>query len=146
MGRRNQRGPISDLGPAGNPARLASVRRDSFEVGVDGGLLRGWVVGHGDPVLLLHGGPGLPWTYLQALVDEICDGYQVAAYQQRGLPPSTAGAPFDVPTQVGDVVAVLDGLGWDRAVVIGHSWGATSCCICSPRIPNGSLPRWSSIR
>ena len=123
MGRRNQRGPISDLGPAGNPARLASVRRDSFEVGVDGGLLRGWVVGHGDPVLLLHGGPGLPWTYLQALVDEICDGYQVAAYQQRGLPPTTAGAPFDLPTQVGDVVAVLDGLGWDRAVVIGHSWG-----------------------
>ncbi len=71
------------------------MRRDSFEVGVDGGLLRGWLVGHGDPVLLLHGGPGLPWTYMQALVDEICDGYQVAIYQQRGLhrrpraPPST---------------------------------------------------------
>jgi pimeloyl-ACP methyl ester carboxylesterase len=81
------------------------------------------VVGRGEAVLLLHGGPGLPWTYMQALVDEICDGYQVAVYQQRGLPPSTAGAPFDVPTQVADVVAVLDGLGWDRAVVIGHSWG-----------------------
>ena len=96
---------------------------ESFEIGVDGGLLRGSVVGRGDAVLLLHGGPGLPWTYMQALVDEICDGYQVAVYQQRGLPPSTAGAPFDVPTQVADVVAVLDGLGWNRAVVIGHSWG-----------------------
>ncbi|MEO8518152.1 MAG: alpha/beta hydrolase [Dermatophilaceae bacterium] len=96
---------------------------DSFEIGVDGGLLRGSVVGLGDAVLLLHGGPGLPWTYLKPLVDEISDGYQVAVYQQRGLPPSTAGAPFDVPTQVADVVAVLDGLGWDRAVVIGHSWG-----------------------
>ena len=96
---------------------------DSFEIAVDGGSLRGSVVGHGDAVLLLHGGPGLPWTYLQSLVDELCDRYQVAAYQQRGLPPSTAGAPFDVPTQVEDVVAVLDGLGWDRAVVIGHSWG-----------------------
>jgi len=95
----------------------------SFEIGVDGGLLRGSVVGRGDGVLLLHGGPGLPWTYLQSLVDEICDGYQVAVYQQRGLPPSTAAAPFDVPTQVEDVVAVLDSLGWDRAVVIGHSWG-----------------------
>jgi proline iminopeptidase len=99
------------------------VLGDSFEIGVDGGLLRGSVVGRGEAVLLLHGGPGLPWTYMQALVDEICDGYQVAVYQQRGLPPSTAGAPFDVPTQVADVVAVLDGLGWDRAVVIGHSWG-----------------------
>jgi proline iminopeptidase len=99
------------------------VLGDSFEIGVDGGLLRGSVVGHGDAVLLLHGGPGLPWTYLQSLVDEICDGYQVAVYQQRGLPPSTAGAPFDVPTQVEDVVAVLDGLGWAHAIVIGHSWG-----------------------
>jgi pimeloyl-ACP methyl ester carboxylesterase len=99
------------------------VLSDSFEIGVDGGLLCGSVEGKGDHVLLLHGGPGLPWTYLQSLVDEISDGYQVAAYQQRGLPPSTAGAPFDVPTQVADVVAVIDGLGWDRAVVIGHSWG-----------------------
>jgi proline iminopeptidase len=99
------------------------VLSESFEIGVDGGLLRGSVVGRGDAVLLLHGGPGLPWTYMQALVDEICDGYQVAVYQQRGLPSSTAGAPFDVPTQVADVVAVLDGLGWNRAVVIGHSWG-----------------------
>jgi proline iminopeptidase len=99
------------------------VLSESFEIGVDGGLLRGSVEGHGDPVLLLHGGPGLPWTYLQSMVDEISDGYQVAGYQQRGLSPSTAGVPFDVPTQVADVVAVLDGLGWDRAVVIGHSWG-----------------------
>jgi len=66
--------------------------------------LRAWLQGRGlaerDAVLLLHGGPGLPWNYMQALVDELCDGYRVAVYQQRGLPPSTAGAPFDVPTQV----------------------------------------------
>ena len=99
------------------------MRRDSFEVVVDGGLLRGSVVGQGDAVLLLHGGPGLSLTYLQPLVDEVSDGYQAAVYQQRGLPPSTAGAPFDVPTQVADVVAVLDFLGWERAIVIGHSWG-----------------------
>src|SRR6185295_8735037 len=54
---------------------------------------------------------------------ELSDGYRVAGYQQRGLPPSTARAPYDVATQVADVVAVLDGLGWERAVVAGHSWG-----------------------
>ena len=94
-----------------------------FEVAVDGGLLRGAVAGQGDPVLLLHGGPGLPSTYLRPLVDELAESYEVATYQQRGLPPSTAGAPYDVRTQVADVVAVLDGLGWERAVVAGHSWG-----------------------
>jgi pimeloyl-ACP methyl ester carboxylesterase len=94
-----------------------------FEVAVDGGLLSGSVAGNGDPVLLLHGGPGLPWTYLQPLIDELAEGYLVAAYQQRGLAPSTAGAPYDVETQVADVVAVLDALGWERALVAGHSWG-----------------------
>jgi proline iminopeptidase len=96
---------------------------EEFEVTVDGGLLRGTVAGQGEPVLLLHGGPGLPWTYLQPLMDELSAAYRVAAYQQRGLPPSTAGAPYDLGTQTADVAAVLDGLGWERAVVAGHSWG-----------------------
>lgn len=99
------------------------MQSEPIEVGVVGGLLYVTVVGDRDPVLLLHGGPGLSCDYLQPVVDELRDGYQVAVYQQRGLPPSTAGAPYDVPTQVRDVVAVLDRLGWDRAVVVGHSWG-----------------------
>ena len=76
------------------------MRGDLFEIGVEGGLLRGSVLGRGDAVLLLHGGPGLPWTYMQALMDEIFDGYQVALYQQRGLAPSTAGAPSTCPPRL----------------------------------------------
>ena len=96
---------------------------DEFEIIVEGGRLWGTVAGQGDPVLLLHGGPGLPWTYLEPLMDELSSGYRVAVYQQRGLPPSTAGAPYDVRAQVADVAAVLDGLGWERALLAGHSWG-----------------------
>lgn len=99
------------------------VQASTFEVAVDGGLLRGSVRGQGEPILVLHGGPGLPWNYLQPAVDELSDGYTVATYQQRGLAPSTAGAPYDVPSQVRDVVAVLDTIGWNRAAVVGHSWG-----------------------
>ena len=108
---------------AGPSEVLVSSTVKDLEVPVAGGVLRGSVVGDGDPVLLLHGGPGLPCTYLQPLVDELAAGYRVAGYQQRGLPPSTAGAPYDVRTQVADVVAVLDALGWERPVVAGHSWG-----------------------
>jgi pimeloyl-ACP methyl ester carboxylesterase len=90
---------------------------------VEGGELVGWVRGSGPRVLLLHGGPGLSFGYLEPLADELGDGYEIAAYQQRGLPPSTARAPYHVPTQVGDVAKVLDTLGWDRASVVGHSWG-----------------------
>jgi pimeloyl-ACP methyl ester carboxylesterase len=100
-----------------------AVWGDAFEVEVPGGLVRGVSGGRGGPLLLLHGGPGLSWGYLQPLIDELAAGHRVAVYQQRGVPPSTAGPPYDVPTQVGDVVAVLDGLGWKSAVVAGHSWG-----------------------
>jgi proline iminopeptidase len=87
-----------------------------------GGLV-GWVQGDGDPVLLLHGGPGLAYGYLDGLGEEIGDGYLVAAFQQRGLEPSTTEGPFDVATAVADVGGVLDALGWERAWILGHSWG-----------------------
>ena len=102
---------------------LPCVPGESFEARVAGGLLRGSVAGSGEPVLVLHGGPGLLWTYLEPLLDELAAGYRVASYQQRGLLPSTAGVPYDVATQAADAVAVLDALGWERALVVGHSWG-----------------------
>jgi proline iminopeptidase len=99
------------------------MRDASFEAEVPGGLLRGSLRGDGERVMLLHGGPGLAWSYLEPLVDELAAGHRVAVYQQRGLAPSMAGAPYDVATQAADVVAVLDALGWERAAVVGHSWG-----------------------
>jgi pimeloyl-ACP methyl ester carboxylesterase len=87
------------------------------------GDLAGWVRGHGPPVLLLHGGPGMSYEYLDGLAAEIGAGYRVTAFQQRGLEPSTTEGPFDVETAVADVRTVLDGLGWERAWLVGHSWG-----------------------
>ncbi len=101
--------------------------------------LGGWVRGDGPPVLLLHGGPGMAYTYLETLGDEIGDGYQVAAFQQRGLEPSSVEGPFDVETAVADVAAVLDALGWDRAWIIGHSWGGHLLLHCAVAIPDRML-------
>ena len=99
------------------------MERTDLRADIPGGPLAGWVGGGGPPVLLLHGGPGLSYEYLDGLADEIGDGYRIAAYQQRGLPPSTVEGPFDIATAVADAVAVLDALAWDRAWVVGHSWG-----------------------
>jgi pimeloyl-ACP methyl ester carboxylesterase len=97
--------------------------RTELRAHVPGGTLGGWVRGSGPPVLLLHGGPGLAYDYLDGLAAEIGDGYQVAAFQQRGLAPSLVDGPFDLDTAVADVCAVLDALGWKRAWAVGHSWG-----------------------
>jgi proline iminopeptidase len=61
--------------------------------------------------------------YLAELIAELAEVHQVATYQQRGVEPSTAAAPYDIGTQTEDVVAVLDHLGWEKAIVVGHSWG-----------------------
>jgi pimeloyl-ACP methyl ester carboxylesterase len=97
--------------------------REAFTVEATGGMLGGWVAGAGTPVLLLHGGPGLSYEYLDGLADELGPDFRVAAFQQRGLEPSTQQGPFTIAQAVEDVVAVLDGLGWSRALLVGHSWG-----------------------
>jgi pimeloyl-ACP methyl ester carboxylesterase len=102
---------------------MPDMTRRDFRAAVGGGDLVGWVQGSGREVLLLHGGPGLSFAYLDSLADELGPGYEIAAYQQRGLAPSTARGPYDVNTQVSDVAHVLDALGWHRATVVGHSWG-----------------------
>lgn len=76
----------------------------------------------GPPLLFLHGGPGLS-DYLSAMPAEETAGWRRICYTQRGLEPSTIEGPFTVAQHVADAIAVLDSLGLDEAVVLGHSWG-----------------------
>jgi pimeloyl-ACP methyl ester carboxylesterase len=99
------------------------MRGQDVAITVSGGELGGWVTGNGPPVLLIHGGPGLSYEVMDGLADEVGGGYTVASYQQRGIAPSMTDGPYDVATHLADVRAVLDALGWDRAYVVGHSWG-----------------------
>jgi pimeloyl-ACP methyl ester carboxylesterase len=115
------------------------MRGKSFTATVDGVELGGWVTGHRAPVLLLHGGPGLSFEYVDELADDIGDGYEVAAYQQRGLEPSTTDGPFDVETHLADIAGVLDALGWQMAYLVGHSWGGHLAFHAAVAIPDRLL-------
>jgi pimeloyl-ACP methyl ester carboxylesterase len=97
--------------------------RTAFELPVDGGVLGGWTAGSGTPVLLLHGGPGLSYSYLGEIEAELGSGVRLIAYQQRGLSPSTREGPFTIAQALLDAIAVLDGFGAQQALVVGHSWG-----------------------
>ncbi len=89
----------------------------------DGALIAGRRAGDGPPVLLLHGGPGLGFDYLRDLADELAQENDVAWYQQRGQEPSAVEGPYTVAADVEDARRVLDALDWERAYVVGHSWG-----------------------
>ncbi|MGH7911435.1 MAG: alpha/beta fold hydrolase [Candidatus Dormibacteraceae bacterium] len=93
----------------------------AFAVETDAGRIAGSASGQGRDLLFLHGGPGLS-DYADLLRDET-KAWHTVHYQQRGIAPSATTGPFTVARHVDDAIAVLDGLGIERVVVLGHSWG-----------------------
>lgn len=119
---------------------MTAEREESFEV--EGGRVVGWLSGTGPELLLLHGGPALS-EYLGSLAAELAPAFTVVRYQQRGLPPSVATGDRSVEGHVADAVRVLDGLGWQHAIVVGHSWGghlAMHLAVSHPERVRGLAP------
>ncbi len=115
-------GVIEQGGAAGVCCRLL-MGHEGFSAETAGGAIRGWLAGRGDGVVLLHGGPGLSYTYADALAVELASEFRVCSFQQRGLEPSMVTGPFTIAQAIDDVLAVLDSLGWRRPLIVGHSWG-----------------------
>jgi pimeloyl-ACP methyl ester carboxylesterase len=105
----------------------------------DGPLIAGRRAGVGPPVLLLHGGPGLGFDYLRDLADELAQENDVVWYQQRGQAPSAAEGPYTVAADVGDARRVLDALEWEKAYVVGHSWGGHLALHVAKALPDRLL-------
>jgi pimeloyl-ACP methyl ester carboxylesterase len=85
------------------------------------------VSGEGPPVVLLHGFPdtGRLWRHQVPVLQDA--GFQVIVPDMRGYGRSDKPAEvsaYKVRSLVGDVVAVLDAVGVERAHVVGHDWGA----------------------
>ena len=68
------------------------------------------------------------------LADET-DGWRRIRYTQRGLAPSPTDGPFTVAQHVEDAIAVLDALGLEDAVVLGHSWGGFLAAVLAMEHP-----------
>lgn len=84
--------------------------------------------GTGPLVLLVHGFPDTAHTWDATLDAVAAAGYRAVAYNQRGYAP-TAVAPdgkYDSETLGRDAIAMIDALGAEKAVVVGHDWGASA--------------------
>ncbi|HUC05248.1 MAG TPA: alpha/beta fold hydrolase [Acidimicrobiales bacterium] len=83
------------------------------------------VAGHGPPLVLCHGGPGL-WDYFEDFVGALGDVVTVVRWDQRGCGRSEGGEePPSVARSVEDLETVRAALTLERWTVAGHSWGAT---------------------
>jgi pimeloyl-ACP methyl ester carboxylesterase len=94
--------------------------------------------GAGTPVLLLH---GLASTRrFWDLVAPRLAGLPVLALDQRGHGDSDRPeGPYDGATVARDAVTALDALGLSRAVVVGHSWGASTALRLAAEFPERVL-------
>ena len=87
---------------------------------------RAIAAGEGPLVLLLHGFPDNADTWNAQLPALAASGYRAVAVQIRGYQPSSqpADGDYSLAACAGDVLAVLDQLGAERAHLVGHDWGA----------------------
>ncbi len=83
--------------------------------------------GQGPLVVCLHGFPELWYSWRHQLPALAAAGYRAVAPDQRGYGRSSrpvAVEDYDIVHLGGDILGLLDVLGEERAVVVGHDWGA----------------------
>lgn len=83
--------------------------------------------GSGPLVLLLHGFPDSPETFLDQLPVLAAHGYRAVAPTLRGYAPEAqpADGDYHAVRMAEDVVAIASALGADEFDLIGHDWGAS---------------------
>lgn len=83
--------------------------------------------GSGFPVILCHGFPELAYSWRHQVPALAEAGYRVIAPNQRGYGRSSrpgAIEAYNLDSLAGDIVGLMETLGLERAVVVGHDWGS----------------------
>ena len=82
-------------------------------------------VGAGEPVVVLHGGPGAHHDYLRPGFDGLAVGRELLYYDQRGGGQSAVSreVPVGWTEQVEDLEALREHWGIERLTLAGYSWG-----------------------
>ena len=115
--------------------------------------LHHWSVGHGKPVVVLHGGPGYPFASTPEGFDALEDRFEIHFYDQRGCGRSTR--PFDrfdggnfyanmlklektlgIGAQLADIERIRRILKQQQLILVGHSFGAFLAAMYAAEFPD----------
>lgn len=108
------------------PANAAQRQLREMFIDSQGARLFCRVIGEGDPIIVVHGGPGLSQDYLQPQMTRLAENHQVIFYDQRGCGRSTGELTSDsinIKNFIEDIEAVRKSFGLNKITLIGHSWG-----------------------
>lgn len=86
------------------------------------------VIGSGEPILVVHGGPGLAHDYLYQPFTELSKNFKLIFYDQRGCGRSSSFAKDETVTMetlVEDLESIRKEFNLANVYLAGQSWGAT---------------------
>ncbi|HKW46553.1 MAG TPA: alpha/beta fold hydrolase [Gemmatimonadaceae bacterium] len=118
---------------AGNPALAVTAQETTSapapvetRVAAPGASLYARIVGRGQPVIVLHGGPDFDHAYLLPELDQLATSHRLIYYDQRGRGRSVEGVRADdvtLASDIEDIDQVRQHFDLDRVTLLGHSWG-----------------------
>ncbi len=104
--------------------------------------LHGWTTevlewGQGEPaIVLVHGANSSPHLFGH-FAPRFAERYRIVAYARRGHgKASPPGEPFDLDDLVDDLRNLMDRVGVERAVLMGHSFGGAEITRFAARYPD----------
>ena len=119
-------------------AAAAVVETSGFAT-ANGNKLYYATLGRGMPVIFMHGGLGFDHHYFRPFVDPLADAAQVVYYDHLGHGKSDRPADFGEITLErlsSDCDALATALGFDKFVLVGHSYGGFVAFDFAFRFPN----------
>lgn len=109
-------------------------------------------VGTGRNVLVIHGGPGLPFVQQMTGLEPLTDRFRFHYYAQRGSGDSTRpierfessnmyrnmqqlDRTLGLGAQIADIERIRQILGEEKLILIGHSWGGFLAALYAAEFP-----------
>ena len=86
------------------------------------------------PIVIVHGLSYFSYDWIPMAAVLAADR-QVAAMDMRGFGDSGWARDYTVPAFAGDIIALLNHLGWAQAILVGHSMGGRNCTYCAAEYP-----------
>ncbi|MFZ6012397.1 MAG: alpha/beta fold hydrolase [Bacteroidota bacterium] len=104
----------------GQPKDFAGIQK------INGANLFLRIKGHGDHVLVLHGGPGLNHSYFRPYLDDLEKDFTVVYFDQRASGQSAIPSVDSISMKffTDDIEAIRKILKADKLNILAHSWGA----------------------
>ncbi|MCE7983198.1 MAG: alpha/beta fold hydrolase [Caldilinea sp. CFX5] len=96
------------------------------------------VVGEGEPIIMLHGGPGAEHIFFSKYTEVLADDYQLIYYDQRSTGfsiPDTEPANLTIDTFVEDLEGIRQALKLEQVTLLGWSWGGNLAMYYAAKYP-----------